>query len=957
MAVAHDGVSESHTSTTGSASEASFTWNHTPAGTPRGVLVFTFVNANADDALSVTYGGVALMRVTGGRALATSAEAGDCVAWFLGAGIPTGTQAVVVNRVNNADVMYAVAITSTAAANTEAVNPVLLQGSSIQAPAEQNVTDNSPGTNSVRYAGCNYGGLNIPAAGANSTALIGIDYGARTVGVVRETTAGQGSRAVGFSDGSDDVAAVHLAVRELTARAVEDDPPVAAGVGNGFASVALAGALLAGAMGALVSVVAAQGNNDDFVVPRPPIEEQYWQNPVPAVYWLPPQQAIIADDEIALLWLDEDFWHNPTDPIGAWMPPSQAITADDETPLLWLEEEYWHNPTDPIGAWLPPPQALVADDEIALLWLEEDYWTNPTAPVGMWLPPPQSISADDEIATTPAPANEEYWQNPVAPDQWAIAPRAAVEQWLADVQEAVPVPLAFSTPVVGLFLAPVSSALPLPWRWDAGDSPIAAGAVDEPAPALLIAQPITITLPPTWGFDQPELPQITVEESDGPTLATWPTTAPSQPQNAHDDLPALAHDEDALPPIVAPAAIGTPRLAPWSDDATDLPLLTVEESEASQLPPPQWGWPVPRAAQDDGDLPLLSVEETDAPALRSWAAPAQSVPFWADDELPQPTVVAEDDYFSPQPLPTSAVRPVATDDGSDLPIPTPAALVGDEGWTNPVAPIPGYATAQPPTDDCDLPIAPPTTARDEDHSFVPVVAPASWLPSAWAVAAWFGDEQELVRPRAVDEDGWTPLPTVQPYVLAIAPWAYEQPDLPPIAHDDEAAAVLGSPTPTPAPRLELWNYDQPEVPQLGIDDAGEWRQRTQTWETRAVVFTDDGDWPTAPQLVEREGWAPAVPAPRIQRVAAPWDGQDEIVTPPEPVVSDDEAWPPAGMRPMPTLTLPWHTLASWGDDDAGLMVPAVLLVRARQATLTTPGMLDAALTAAGMRPAHLLDAG
>jgi hypothetical protein len=215
MAVAFDAAFESHTGTTGSTSQASFNWNHTPVGTPKGVLVFTFVNANADNALSVTYGSASLTRVPNGRALATSAEPGDCVAWFVGSSIPTGLQVVTVNRTNNANVMYAVSVTVTAATDTEACIPVLLQGGSTQAPAEQTVTDFTPGANSVRFAGCNYGGSGVPVTGANSTAMQSIDFGVRTIGTVRETTAGQGGRLVGFTDASDDVAAVHLAIREL----------------------------------------------------------------------------------------------------------------------------------------------------------------------------------------------------------------------------------------------------------------------------------------------------------------------------------------------------------------------------------------------------------------------------------------------------------------------------------------------------------------------------------------------------------------------------------------------------------------------------------------------------------------------------------------------------------------------------------------------------------------------
>ena len=215
MAVAHDASSESHTGTTGSASEGSFTWDHTPVGVPAGVLVFTFVNVNADNALGVTYAGLELTAVPGGRAADVATEPGQCKAWFLGRGLPTGLQAVVVTRTNNANVMYAAAITVTALCNTEVVLPPVLQQDNSVA-VEQPV--DTKGRQAQRYAGTNSGLADIVTAltaGANSTALVGIDFGARVCLTVRETTPGTGSRNVGFSGASDDFAGVFLAVSEI----------------------------------------------------------------------------------------------------------------------------------------------------------------------------------------------------------------------------------------------------------------------------------------------------------------------------------------------------------------------------------------------------------------------------------------------------------------------------------------------------------------------------------------------------------------------------------------------------------------------------------------------------------------------------------------------------------------------------------------------------------------------
>lgn len=217
MAVAHDASSESHTGTTGSASEASFSWSHNPVGVPRGILVFTVSQGTADIITGVTYDAVALAAVTGGTALDVGGEAATTKTWFLGVSVPTTDPAtIVVTRTNNPTVCYAMAATQTGAGNLEVhtAGIVLLQDDG--ALTEQSVTDGSPGTNSVRYAGGNWGASAVSPAGTNSTAMQSIDFGTRVMQSVFETTAGQGSRLVGFTDaGPEDRGIVHLAVREI----------------------------------------------------------------------------------------------------------------------------------------------------------------------------------------------------------------------------------------------------------------------------------------------------------------------------------------------------------------------------------------------------------------------------------------------------------------------------------------------------------------------------------------------------------------------------------------------------------------------------------------------------------------------------------------------------------------------------------------------------------------------
>jgi hypothetical protein len=180
------------------------------------VFVSTFAST-ASLVTSVTYGGVGLTRLTGGSAQDAAGELGRMDAFFLGSGLGTGNQTITVNRTNNATVMYAAAATVTAGADTAVpATIVLLQGDGTL--TVQSVNDTSPGQNSVRYAG-GYSGLGSPpAAGTGSTLLNSIDIGAYGSALVRETTAGQGARNVGFNAATDDRAVVHLAIRELVPR-------------------------------------------------------------------------------------------------------------------------------------------------------------------------------------------------------------------------------------------------------------------------------------------------------------------------------------------------------------------------------------------------------------------------------------------------------------------------------------------------------------------------------------------------------------------------------------------------------------------------------------------------------------------------------------------------------------------------------------------------------------------
>ncbi len=210
MAVAFDATSGS--GVLGDAN-LSWSWTHTPTGTPQGVVAFTFKDVSASNITGVTYGGVAMTLI--GSAIDSAGEPGTCEVWFLGTGLPTGAQSIVATvSVGNANSHAGIAATVTALGNTSSTG--VITEADDQVLTEENITDGSPGSASLRFAGV-FSGISTGATiGANSTMLFQYTAvgGGRSFQACQETVPGQGSRPVGFTGASDDVAAVYLAIRE-----------------------------------------------------------------------------------------------------------------------------------------------------------------------------------------------------------------------------------------------------------------------------------------------------------------------------------------------------------------------------------------------------------------------------------------------------------------------------------------------------------------------------------------------------------------------------------------------------------------------------------------------------------------------------------------------------------------------------------------------------------------------
>ena len=193
---------------------------HTPTGTPAGVIVAVntrYLGTPADHVTGVTYGGVSLTRID--SASDTSGEPMREDLYFLGSGIPTGTQTCTVTNASADGNMAqsAILMVVTAGADTEVYTAGIVKFTSDGIWNEQNIDDGSTGVDSLRFSVISIGRGAVDSVGSNSSNGGQVDNGSWVHQAAYETTAGQGSRPVGGgASTSDDRAAIYFAVREAS---------------------------------------------------------------------------------------------------------------------------------------------------------------------------------------------------------------------------------------------------------------------------------------------------------------------------------------------------------------------------------------------------------------------------------------------------------------------------------------------------------------------------------------------------------------------------------------------------------------------------------------------------------------------------------------------------------------------------------------------------------------------
>lgn len=193
-----------------------FTASHTPVGTPRGVSVFIFSPRIIDyiDG-TVSYGGVALARDQ--WAAINGTEDLECWHYFLGSGVPTGTQTVSIAHTGAVPAKYAVCVTYTASGDLEIKASGKIETEPVDDPS---LALDSGASTALRigalYTGTNSAGNVAPGTGYTEAYELGV-AAANVQSVIYETTPSSGSTSIAWTTQNEETALIGAAIGEVAA--------------------------------------------------------------------------------------------------------------------------------------------------------------------------------------------------------------------------------------------------------------------------------------------------------------------------------------------------------------------------------------------------------------------------------------------------------------------------------------------------------------------------------------------------------------------------------------------------------------------------------------------------------------------------------------------------------------------------------------------------------------------
>jgi len=182
-----------------------YTFNYTPTSTPRGIVVCAIhSDSSTDHIVSMTYGGVAMARAI--TAADTATEAGRADIWWLGTGVPAGTQTVSVDlsSATTDDIQFVVFGLTTAAVDVALVDTDLVQENT----SNPSRTMNYGGRTCVTISAFYFGGSAAPTPNANMTNLHTHDFTAQFGSVDMQTTPGSTDFVCSYTANDDTALAI-----------------------------------------------------------------------------------------------------------------------------------------------------------------------------------------------------------------------------------------------------------------------------------------------------------------------------------------------------------------------------------------------------------------------------------------------------------------------------------------------------------------------------------------------------------------------------------------------------------------------------------------------------------------------------------------------------------------------------------------------------------------------------
>jgi hypothetical protein len=207
---------------TGTTSPQTFSHAGAASGVKGVVLAIVHGTSSTDHVTAASYGGVPLVRKQ--RNVDTATEPGAAELWFLGAGVPQGTQTVSYTPGSTTDDIHAVAITLLGSDDLEVVDQDGIDNN----VADPSVTLQYSGRTCMAF-GALYGGGAAPSSftpNANCATVHDHDLGAFYSEIIRQTTPGSADFTIGGTAATDDVAFSAIAVSEVVpvGRSLAFDP-------------------------------------------------------------------------------------------------------------------------------------------------------------------------------------------------------------------------------------------------------------------------------------------------------------------------------------------------------------------------------------------------------------------------------------------------------------------------------------------------------------------------------------------------------------------------------------------------------------------------------------------------------------------------------------------------------------------------------------------------------------